>query len=553
MRQSFHWRRALTGAALVAFSFAASQPARAEAVLKLSADQERRAAAIAHFASGIALEIRLGWEAALPEYEQALQLDPQNTALAVRLAQVAVSRKDYDGAIKRLDAASKVNPTAPEPWLWLGLTYRQQEQMPKAQAALRQALKLDPKHLPAMRALAEQFLRDNNTGEIVSLLNAAWKQNAKDAEYWFGIGDLYATVIKERPTLADQLDRNRVRQAFEKARDLAPRNPDILLRLADVYSQANDYAAAAEAFTRLLAMRADLPQLRERLAYLYVQADQKAKAISVLKDIIKRDPVRYEIYNWLADLLDDLDRDNEAITQYQQSLVLNPNQLEVYVGLTGLYLKLKKPDDALQLLATAKTKFPSRFQIPYLTGIAYTGLKKYDKAVACFAEAETLGQEAGEEFTPGTAFYFSYGAACERAGDFDKAVTLFQKSLELDPKNYAAANYLGYMWADKGVRLEEAQKLIEQAVTGEPNSGAYLDSLGWVLFKLGRAKEALPHLRRAAELTKDDATVFEHLADVFLQLGEREEALKHLKHAVELDRENKDLAGKLQRLTAPAP
>ena len=85
----------------------------------------------------------------------------------------------------------------------------------------------------------------------------------------------------------------------------------------------------------------------------------------------------------------------------------------------------------------------------------------------------------------------------------------------------------------------------------EPDNGAYVDSLGWVLFKLGRYEEALPHLRRAADLMKDDAVPLDHLADTLLKLGKRDEASARLKHAVQLDPKNQALADKLQKLTGP--
>jgi Flp pilus assembly protein TadD len=145
-------------------------------------------------------------------------------------------------------------------------------------------------------------------------------------------------------------------------------------------------------------------------------------------------------------------------------------------------------------------------------------------------------------------FYFSYAAATERAGDYDKAVSLFRKCLQIDPADHSACNYLGYMWADKDVHLEEALGLIQKAVKLDPGNGAYIDSLGWVLFKLGRNEEALVQLRHAVDLIKDDATLCGHLADVLLKVGKTEEALSVLRHASELEPGNKEISDKLQKL-----
>src|SRR4029077_14477999 len=104
-------------------------------------------------------------------------------------------------------------------------------------------------------------------------------------------------------------------------------------------------------------------------------------------------------------------------------------------------------------------------------GLAYADQKEYGKAVASYVDAEQLARDSSNDSSPSTAFYFAYGSACERAGDFDKAVTLFKKAIELDPSNDEACNYLGYMWADKGVHLDEALDLIQKALKEKPESG----------------------------------------------------------------------------------
>ncbi len=207
----------------------------------------------------------------------------------------------------------------------------------------------------------------------------------------------------------------------------------------------------------------------------------------------------------------------------------------------------------MKTLATWKQKFPTDFRVPYFTGLIQTDRKQYAAAVASFADAETLARESPGDLKLSSKFYFSYGAACERAGDADKAVTLFRKCLELDPEDHTAANYLGYMWADKGTHLEEALGLIQKAVKFDPKNGAYLDSLGWVLFKLGRNDEALVQMRRAAELMKDDAVILDHLAEVLLKLGKTDEAIGVLREATKLEPDNKDISGRLQQLKGNQP
>ena len=516
-------------------------------MLELSSEQERHAAAIAHYATAVSLEMAGGLDAALADYSKSFELDPQNTALGVRLAQVALSRKDYPTALALLETANKANPTAVDPLLWMGIAYRSSDRIPKALPLLKQALKLEPTNLNVIRALLEIHLQQNAANEIAGVLDRALKQSSSDTSYWMGLGDLHAIVLRQKPTLAKQIDRTRIRQCYEKAAALAPNDPEVLIRQATVYQEANDFEKAADAYAKVLVLRPDFPRLREQLVDTYIRADQKDKAIAVLQDLIKRDPLRFETYNSLGDLYEQLNNEEQAIANYQQSLVLNPNQIEVYVRIVLAQLRQKKYDEVLKTLAEAKEKFPTRYQVQYLYGLVYTDRKEYGKAIAAFADAEQLARDASDETAPSTAFYFAYGTACERAGDADKAVALFQKAIELDPNNHAACNYLGYMWAEKGVRLDEALGLIQKAIKEEPETGAYIDSLGLVLFKLGRYEEALPHLRRAAELVKDDAVVFDHLAEDLLKLGKRDEAIVQWRRALQAEPDNKEVAEKIQK------
>jgi len=109
--------------------------------------------------------------------------------------------------------------------------------------------------------------------------------------------------------------------------------------------------------------------------------------------------------------------------------------------------------------------------------------------------------------------------------------------LEIQPENSTAMNYLGYMWADNGENLEQALELVRRAVALEPNNGAYVDSLGWALFRLGQFEEASRHLERANQLAPEDSTILEHLGDVYVALGDIRRAREAYEHALAIDDE----------------
>ena len=526
-----------------------SAPVHASLVVapSLTPAEENRVQALAEYATGVSEEIQGDLDAALGRYQQVLQLDPHNTALAIRVGQIYVTRRDITNAVNMLESSVRANPNDPAVSYWLGFVYRNDNQNDKALAAFRQALKIEPANLGAVGAVLEiEILQDSPT-ETVKLLDRAFHQKVEASSYWTRLGDYYSAVSRQKPTWAKKIDRSRILQCYEKALALEPGDMDIQARLADAYADSGNFQKAADFYAKLLARNPEAPLIRERLAANYLRADQKEKAAAILEEIIKREPLAYPVYNDLGMIYGELGKEEKAISNYQQSLVIKPNQAENYAQITALQLDSKQVDQALHTLATWKEMFPTDFRVPYFTGLIQTDRKQYADAVVSFDDAEALAKDSPEGKLT-SRFYFSYGAASERAGNPDKAVALFRKCLQIDPEDHAACNYLGFMWAEKGVHLDEALGLIQRAVKLDPDNGAYLDSLGWVLFRLGRNEEALVQLRRAVGFIKDDAIVFSHLADVLLKLGKTDEAITFLHHANTLEPDNKEISEKLQKL-----
>jgi tetratricopeptide (TPR) repeat protein len=137
---------------------------------------------------------------------------------------------------------------------------------------------------------------------------------------------------------------------------------------------------------------------------------------------------------------------------------------------------------------------------------------------------------------------FLRAAALERLDEVDEAAELFGKLVEIEPDDADAANYLGYMWADREMHLEEALELIARAVALEPDNSAFLDSLGWVHYRLGDLEQAEHWLRRAIDLGGDqgDGTIYCHLGEVLLARGDRDEGRRYLLLGLNLGCEDPD-------------
>jgi Flp pilus assembly protein TadD len=208
-----------------------------------------------------------------------------------------------------------------------------------------------------------------------------------------------------------------------------------------------------------------------------------------------------------------------------------------------------KVDEAVQQLQGLLNNTPSDLEIYLAIAQIYLQAKRFPEAEAAARQALKLSPDSDDrEYV-----FFMLGSIYERQKKYDLAEEQFHKVLTANPLNAAAANYLGYMLADRGVRLEESVQYIQKALELEPTNGAYMDSLGWAYFKMNRFDLAAPHLEKAAQLVSGDPTIQEHLGRLYIRMGKKslareawERALKEWPHAVSSDFDSEQ-AAKLQK------
>jgi Flp pilus assembly protein TadD len=126
------------------------------------------------------------------------------------------------------------------------------------------------------------------------------------------------------------------------------------------------------------------------------------------------------------------------------------------------------------------------------------------------------------------------------AGDMAEAEEWLEQVLDEYPDDISAMNDLGYLWADQNKHLDQALAMIRRAVEAEPENAAYRDSLGWVLFRLGRFDEAIAELEKAAAIGEPDAVILDHLGDAYQAAGRVEQAREAWRRAAEGFRKAKD-------------
>jgi tetratricopeptide (TPR) repeat protein len=532
--------------------------------LVLRPEGERKAGALAHFVEGMVFEENGEMDKALEAYRKVLNVDPGQSELASRVAALLIQKEDFPQAIDVLKDAIKANPDDAEPYHQLAYIYAKYlRKMDQAVDYANRAIALNPRDIEAYQRLCEIELAAGHEQKALDALERATKVRSNDAGFWTRLGKLYAAVLFKSDSQPKPDELKRVNEIFKKAVENAKDDPAILKDVADYYASSQQLKEAIPLYLRVIELQPDDANAREKLATGFILTDQRGKAVELLEQIIKEHPEKYQPYDLLAQVLDDearsLQRENrleearakfaKVAANYEQSLLINPNHAGTYLRLAELLLgPLKDPERAVKFLAEARRRFSGAPEIVYYLAIAQREAKQTQRAVATFEEALRETQLDQDNEIVNAKFYFNYGVTAEQAGLYDKAADLLRKSIALDPANAAEAyNYLGYMWADLNVHLDEAREMIERALQIEPNNGSYLDSLGWVEFRQGKFDQALADLLLAAKnLDREDPIVFEHIGDTYLKLHRVPEALESWQKALALDLKNKKLADKIE-------
>jgi Tfp pilus assembly protein PilF len=194
-------------------------------------------------------------------------------------------------------------------------------------------------------------------------------------------------------------------------------------------------------------------------------------------------------------------------------------------------------DDALKAIAEARGSQPDNPQLHFQQAWIYYHAERWDEAEPILKDiiADYKGEADNEEIVRNS--QFSLSNLYVQRGDVERGEEVLQDVLKESPDNSQANNDLGYLWADKNKNLDQARGMIEKALAKEPENAAYLDSMGWVLYRLEQYAEARTHLEKAVALpTGDDSTIHDHLGDVLFKLDLKEEAAKAWTKAAELER-----------------
>lgn len=431
-------------------------------------------------------------EKGLTAYGEALQLAPEKSPIFFKMAGLYASQKDFEMAEKVIRKGIEQGPLSPIGFYFLGRLAVEKKNLSEGIKFYQKALSINSAYEPAYIGIARVYEIQGRDQEAVEVYqHILMRVNSGNPE----AGARLIQLLKRNKQydaaleLLGRLSRN------------SPGNLDISLQRALILAEKRDFSGAIKMLLPVLEGRPEDLRLYLYLSTLYEENKEIERAIATLRTVLDKDPDAYDIHIRLASLL---------------------------------FYKLQKVEKALFESSRARKIDPARPEAYLFSGLILQNEKRYSEASEVLLEGIAVNPSV-------TDLHFQLGAVFDKLNRFDEMVQSMKKTIELDPKHANALNYLGYTYAEKGIRLDEAVDLIHRALAVRPTDGYFIDSLGWALYKKGEFQEALTLLQKAVSLVPEDPVVHEHLGEIYLKNNQIDEARDAWRRSIELDPKNDKL------------
>lgn len=501
--------------------------------------------------------------------ELANELDP-NEFLAFKVLYAKLTSGKEDEARGELQRLILLYPNSARLHSLYGAFLAKSGNFDLAVSQLEKAINLEPTDEKAYLHLIGIYQQKNDSAKTLRTAIRFGANVPRSAQGQLILARTFQELGKTPETL------KHARQAYQ----LAPYNAEIALLYAQQLEATGEMSAAIEIYDQLFSENPSLEELLGKTVALY-------RTYGDLNEVYKRlvsmgthshnRSIGIEIQKAL--ILWELGRNQEALDGLLQLQTVYPDSEQV-TYLTGLafekmgdlksalalYEKVSEASSfylpanyqALRVMEAQKHLDQAQKLIQKLTSSRYVISEIYSIGANLYArenkfeDAIKLLEDGFRKFPEQIDLLFLTGVFQEKAGRIDDCVRSMREVIHKDPNNSAALNYLGYIWAERGKKLDLAKALIERALSLKPNDGFYLDSLGWVYYQKGEYDKALEVLTNASKSQPDEGIIVEHIGDVYLKMNKKNEAEQTFEQALKkstLDPRDKErIEQKLNRL-----
>ena len=468
-------------------------------------------------------------DSAILTYQQVVELQPNNSDLRYNLAILYLENNQYRKSLKELDKVEKIYGFTEEIAIAKYRVYSQKREVKSAESAQKKGIKL--------------YSQKRDVKSIESVLKKSIKKYPDELRFYRLLAELYSSVGREKDA----------QEYYTKLLEVDTENAFGYISMIEFYKDYGNDAKAMEEMQRMYDMKTIDPDLKVEL-YLHLSADsiflkKHSQQLDVLiGQLYEKYPENFRVRlvnadrNLRAQDFEAAKNDLLFLTGRVQTNYFLWEQLFYLLNL------LQDSETLYESTAKALTHFNDRYMFHFFHGFAASTLKKYDEAIpSYFRTIEGLKKEKEPDRDIELQTYVFLGEACNEQKRFAESDEAFEKALAITPNNPMILNNYSYYLSLREEKLDLAEKHIKRCIAMEPNNSTYLDTYGWVLYKLGRVDEAIVMIEKAMKNGgSDNPEIVIHMCELLTVAGRTDEAYHICKYAIELNNSKETVEEKIE-------
>ncbi len=418
------------------------------------------------------------------QYDKALQIDPDNKRIRLLVITLLVKQDQLSTALENLDELIAQSPEMVIAHYYRGKVFMKMEQYQKAEESFQEVLRLSDDRESAMLEL----------------------------------GALYQTMGRDMDAV----------EIYERLLDSYPENVSVRIRLIDLYDRLNQEKNVERHLDEMKALFKPGDPKRQALGLIYLKQGRLDEAVEELNRTARAFPDNDKTIYYLAVAYEEKEDHQKALEHFrligQNSTYFNDAQLHMAYILSAQ----NKYDEAVAVIENALSISGEEARLYLMLSSLHEDQEDLNAAIQVI-------EDGIRQIDDHIELIFRLGVLLDKRGDKALCLEQMKKVLEIDPDHADALNYIGYTYAEEGIRLDEALEMIQKALDLKPDSGYIIDSLGWIYYKKGLYEEAVTYLEKSEKLTPDDPTINEHLGDAYFMIKAYKKALNYYKRALTLN------------------
>lgn len=518
-----------------------------------------------HYLDGALHDFQGDFEKGLIEYYQALLYDSTSAQIYKAIARNLMRLQKYESASQYLKKAKRLDPDNKEILTYLGESYFKQNKYEKSLSYYEKLFALDPYNTSLQNNLVYLYNKLDMNQRLLEFYRKMMTYYPGDTQQAirYALTALKLKKIDQARQVLEQVvskDTTQLKalfvlgslyevnndtagaiRIFRKVLEKDPLFEEALSHLYNIYRAKNDWQGIQETYSKFIEQDSTNARARLILAQAYFFSEQRDLARQTLKPLLDNPDYRPAALELLGRIAFNEENLTEAENYFLSLTKENPDNQYGWIFLSTLYNRQQEYHKSIKILREALTFQPNDDDLLGMYGATLSQMGRENEALEPLEKAHRIDPDDLNTIV-------SLAAVYDKLNSWNKSDSLYESALREYPENALLLNNYSYSLTERGIQLDRALKMVKKALEKEPDNSAYLDTIGWIYFKIGDYQLALKYIKQATDSDDASSEVIEHLGDIYMKLGKPEEARRSWEKALEMDPDNTELKQKIQKL-----